>query len=297
MTLQAKLLREIIQKKTIVKVCGAYDAMSAKLVELNGFDAIWSGSFAVSATRGVPDASILTMSEFFDAAKNMVETCKIPVLADCDTGYGGPSNVRYMVKKYERAGIAGISIEDKIFPKQNSLLKNGKHDLLPEKDFVGKIITAKDAKEDPNFLIIARIEALIADLGMEEAIRRGRAYEKAGADALVIHSKKNTAAEVFEFADTWGGNLPLVSIPTTYSSVTIDELISHKFKFAIYANQTLRVAHSAISKLLKQMVKAKSMSEIDDKLSSMDEIFRLQKMYELEEQEIILQEKYKKLGY
>ncbi len=297
MTLQAKLLRELIQKKSIVKVCGAYDAMSAKLVELNDFDAIWSGSFAVSATHGVPDASILTMSEFFDAAKNMVETCNIPVLADCDTGYGGPSNVRHMVKKYERAGIAGISIEDKVFPKQNSLLKNGKQDLLPEKDFVGKIITAKDAKEDPDFLIIARIEALIAELGMDEAIQRAKAYEKAGADALVIHSKKNTADEVLEFADTWGGHLPLVSIPTTYSSVTIDELESHKFKFVIYANQTLRVAYSAISGLLKQMVKAKSISEVDDKLSSMEEIFKLQKMYELEEQEIILEEKYKKLGY
>ncbi len=286
-----------MKSKPLVKVCGAYDAMSAKLVEISGFDAIWSGSFAVSASHGVPDASILTMTEFFDAAKMMVEACQIPVLADCDTGYGGPSNVRHMVKTYEKAGIAGISIEDKMFPKQNSLLSNGTQDLLPEKEFVGKILTAVDAKQDPNFLIIARIEALIAGSGMKEAIRRAKAYENAGADAIVIHSKEKNPDEVLEFADTWGGHLPLISIPTTYDSVTIDELISHKFKIAIYANQTLRVAHAAIVKMLKQMVNAKSMSEINDQLSSMEDIFRLQKMYDLKEQEIELEQKYKKLGY
>ena len=297
MTSQAKLLRDLMKSKPLVKVCGAYDSMSAKLVELAGFDVIWSGSFAVSASHGVPDASILTMTEFFDAAKKMVENCQIPVLADCDTGYGGPSNVRHMVKTYERAGIAGISIEDKMFPKQNSLLSNGKQDLLSEREFVGKILTAVDAKEDPDFVIIARIEALIAGSGMEEAIRRADAYEKAGADAIVIHSKQKTPDEVFEFADTWGGSLPLISIPTTYDSVTIDELISHQFKFAIYANQTLRVAHASITKMLKQMVDAKSMGEVNDQLSSMEDIFKIQKMFELKDQEIILEQKFKKLGY
>jgi len=294
---QAKLLREIIQSKPLVKVCGAYDAMSAKLVEAHGFDAIWAGSFSISATHGVPDASILTMTEFFEASKSMVDSCQIPVLADCDTGYGDPNNVRYLVKKYENAGIAGISIEDKIFPKQNSLLENGKHELLPEKSFVGKILAAKDTKKDPNFLVVARIEALIAGFGMDEAIRRAKAYEKAGADAIVIHSNKKTPDEIFEFADSWGGSLPLIAIPTTYDSVTTDELISHKFKFVIYANQTLRVAHAAISGLLKQMLNAKSMKEINGTLSSMKDIFKLQEMYDYQELERGLEQKFKKLGY
>ena len=297
MNSQAVLLRKIIQTKPIVKVCGAYDAMSAKLAENHGFDAIWAGSFAISTTHAVPDASILTMTEFFNAAKTMVDSCGIPVLADCDTGYGGPSNVRHLVRKYEGAGIAGISIEDKIFPKQNSLLKNGKQELLPEKDFVEKILAAKDAKEDSNFLIIARVEALIAELGMEEAIKRAKAYEKAGADAILIHSKQNTPDEIFNFADNWGGNLPLVVVPTTYDSVTTEELISHKIKISIYANQTLRIAHASISRLLKQMINAKSISEINEKLSSMEDIFRLQKMYDLDIQEKELEQKSKKLGY
>ena len=134
------ILHELIESKSILKVGGAFDSMSAKLVEINDFDAIWAGSFAISAIHNVPDASILTMTEFFDAASNMAQSCEIPVIADCDTGYGDANNVRHLVKKYENAGIAGVCIEDKTFPKQNSFLKNGNQNLLSEKDFVAKII-------------------------------------------------------------------------------------------------------------------------------------------------------------
>ena len=122
----ADILHELIESKPILKVMGAFDSMSAKLVEINGFDAIWAGSFAISATHALPDASILTMTEFLNVSSNIVQSCKIPVIADCDTGYGGPSNVSHTVKKFELAGVAAICIEDKTFPKQNSLLKNGK---------------------------------------------------------------------------------------------------------------------------------------------------------------------------
>ena len=186
----ATKLRQILDSNEILKVGGAFDAMSAKLVEINDFDAVWAGSFGISATHALPDASILTMTEFLTVASNMAEACEIPIIADCDTGFGGPSNVSHLVKKYESAGIAAISIEDKIFPKQNSLLSNGSHKLLDEKDFVAKIIAAKQAKQNDDFMIIARIESLIAELGMEDALKRAGAYEKAGADAILIHSKK-----------------------------------------------------------------------------------------------------------
>ena len=297
MKTNAEILRELLDSKPILKICGAYDAMSAKLVENVGFDAVWAGSFAISAINAVPDASILTMTEFFDAASKMVNVCKIPVIADCDTGYGGPNNVRHLVKKYESAGIAAISIEDKIFPKQNSLLENGTHALLSEKDFVGKIIAANDAKQNKEFMIIARVEALIAGLGMDNAIKRARAYEKAGADAILIHSKKHTPEEIFEFVDSWNGNLPIVVVPTNYGTVKIDELIQHKIKMTIYANQTLRAAHAAITRTLNEMIKVESMSEIKEKISSMEDIFQLQEMYDLQTNEAALEEKYKKLGY
>ena len=295
--MKSELLRKDLDSKSIIKVCGAFDAMSAKLVEYHGFDAIWAGSFAISATHAVPDASILTMTEFFDAASNMAETCKIPIIADCDTGYGGPSNVSHLVRKYENAGIAAICIEDKTFPKQNSLLKNGQNDLISEKDFVAKIIAAKDAKQDQNFMVIARIEALISGAGMDEALKRATAYENAGADAILIHSKKKTPDEVFEFADSWKGNSPVVVIPTTYDTVTLDDLISHKIKMVIHANQTLRAAHASMSRILRQMINTDSLSKVKEEISSMEEIFELQEMYDVKTKEKELEAELKKLGY
>ena len=294
---QSENLVKLLDNQPIVKVCGAYDAMSAKLVELSGFDAVWAGSFAISAINNVPDASILTMTEFFTAASNMANACEIPVIADCDTGYGDATNVRYMVKKYENAGIAGICIEDKTFPKQNSLLEGGNNQLLSEKDFAAKILAANEAKQNKAFTVIARIEALISGTGIEQALQRAYAYEKAGADLILIHSKKITPEEIFEFSDSWKGSAPLVVIPTTYYSVNVDELIEHKIKMVIYANQTLRAAHFALSKLLKQMKNANNMSQLQNQMSSMEDIFKLQEMYGVKSQEKSIEEKLRKLGY
>ena len=290
-------LRKRIETKPIVKVGGAYDALSAKLVETSGFDAIWAGSFAISATHALPDASILTMTDFLRVAENMVDSCNIPVIADCDTGFGGPANVSHAVKKYEKAGVAGMSIEDKIFPKQNSLLKNSIQKLLPEKDFVAKIIAAKESKKDPNFMIIARTEALIAEKGMDEALRRAKAYEKAGADAILIHSKKNTPNEIFEFSEKWNEGIPLVVVPTSYPSVKISELISRKIKMVIFANQSLRVAHYVISKALEEIIQNESLDEVKINMSSMEDIFNLQEMYKINDQEKMIENDLKKMGY
>ena len=294
---KSEILRKDLESKSILKVGGAFDALSAKLVETNAFDAIWAGSFAISATHALPDASILTMTEFLNVATNMEASCNIPIIADCDTGFGGPSNVNHMIKKYEKSGIAAVCIEDKTFPKQNSFLENGKQELLPEKEFVAKIIAAKEAQENPNFMLIARTEALISGMGMKEAIKRANAYEKAGADAILIHSKQDSPEEVFEFSESWGGTLPLVVVPTSFPTVKIDELISHKIKMIIYANQTLRVAHASISKMLKQIKNSTSISDISEDLSSMQEIFELQEMYNIKKQEEEIEKNLKKMGY
>ena len=293
----AELLRKCFLDKEIVKVGGAFDAMSAKLVENAGFDAVWAGSFAISATHALPDASILTMTEFLDATTRMVDSCKIPVIADCDTGYGGPSNVAHLVKKYESAGVSAICIEDKIFPKENSLLKDGKRDLLSEKEFVAKILAAKESKNDKNFMVIARIEALISGLGMPEALKRASAYESAGADAILIHSKEKSADEIFEFVDSWKGNVPVIAIPTTYNTVKISDLISHKIKMVIYANQTLRASHASMLKLLKEMYQVERISDVKQEMSDMEVIFQLQKMYEHKTRQGKIEEELKKMGY
>ena len=292
-----KKLKELLDSKPILKIGGAFDALSAKLVEITGFDAIWAGSFAISAAHALPDASILTMTDFLKSSENMVDACNIPVIADCDTGFGGPVNVSHAVKKYEKAGIAGMSIEDKTFPKQNSLLENSKQDLLPEKDFVAKIIAATEAKKDEDFMIIARTEALIAEKGMDEALKRADAYENAGANAILIHSKKNTPNEIFEFTDKWKGKIPLVVVPTSYPSVKVDELISHKIKMVIYANQSLRASHNIMLKVLQETIEKESLDQVNIELSSMNDIFKLQEMYKINDQEEMIKKNLKKMGY
>jgi phosphoenolpyruvate phosphomutase len=291
------ILNSKLRENKILRVAGAFDAMSAKLVEINNFDAIWAGSFAISATHALPDASILTMTEFLSVASTMTDACSIPVIADCDTGFGGPSNVSHMVKKYESAGISAVSIEDKVFPKQNSLLENGNQKLLSEKDFVAKIIAAKNAKVNENFMIIARVEALIAGFGIDEATKRADAYEKAGADAILIHSKNDTPDEIFEFCDTWNGDIPIIAIPTSYPNVTLDALYKHKIKMVIYANQSIRAAHWAMAEHLDKLSSAKSLADIDTKMTTMEDIFHLQEMYEIKKQEKDIEKNLKKLGY
>ena len=294
---RSDILRNELESKSILKVGGAFDAMSAKLVENSGFDAIWAGSFGISATHALPDASILTMTEFLNVASNMEDACDIPIIADCDTGFGGPSNVSHMVKKYEKTGVAAVCIEDKTFPKQNSFLENSKQELLPEKEFVAKIIAAKEAKENSNFMIIGRTEALISGLGMKEAVKRANAYEKAGADAILIHSKQDSPEEIFEFSESWGGTLPLVVVPTSFPTVKIDELISHKIKMVIYANQTLRATHAIISKVLEQLKNSASINDLSIDMTSMQEIFQLQETYNIKKQEEKIEKDLKKMGY
>ena len=294
---KSEVLRKDLESKSILKVGGAFDAMSAKLVEINGFDAVWAGGFAISATHALPDASILTMTEFLNVASNMEEACNIPIIADCDTGFGGPSNVSHMIKKYEKSGIAAVCIEDKTFPKQNSFLENSKQELLPEKEFVAKIIAAKEAKENSNFMIIGRTEALISGLGMKEAIKRANAYEKAGADAILIHSKQDSPEEIFEFSESWGGTLPLVVVPTSFPTVKLDELTSHKIKMVIYANQALRATHAIISKVLEQLKNSASINDLSIDMTSMQEIFQLQETYNIKKQEEKIEKDLKKMGY
>jgi phosphoenolpyruvate phosphomutase len=284
-----------IQEKQFVKVCGAFDVMSAKLAEMNDFDAVWASGFGISSARALPDAGILTMTELLDAVTFMAEACNIPVIADCDTGYGGPNNVAHLVRKFENAGIAGICIEDKTFPKENSLFKDGKQEMIAKKDFVAKLVAAKNAKRNREFVIIGRTEALIADLGVEEALERATAYEKAGADIIFVHSRKKDPDEIFEFYEKWKGKIPIMAVPTAFPTVTLDELKSRGVQMVVFAHQTTLAAFAAISDVVKQMSKIKSLDDLETKLASMDDLFKLQGMHKIREHEYFIEEEVKKL--
>ena len=285
-----------LQEKQFVKVCGAFDVMSAKLAEMNDFDAVWASGFGISSARALPDAGILTMTELLDAVTFMAEACSIPVIADCDTGYGGPNNVAHLVRKFENAGIAGICIEDKTFPKENSLFKDGKQEMIAKKDFVAKLVAAKNAKRNREFVIIGRTEALIADLGVEEALERATAYEKAGADIIFVHSRKKDPDEIFEFYKKWKGKIPIMAVPTAFPTVTLDELKSRGVQMVVFAHQTTLAAFAAISDVVKQMSKIKSLDDLETKLASMDDLFKLQGMHKIREHEDFIEEEIKKLN-
>ena len=288
-------LMKKLRGKQFVKVCGAFDVMSAKLAEMNGFDAIWASGFGISSARALPDAGIITMTELLDAVTFMSEACNIPVIADCDTGYGGPNNVAHLVKKFENAGIGGICIEDKTFPKENSLFKDGKQVMISKRDFVAKIVAAKNAKKNDDFIIIGRVEALIADLGIEEAMSRANAYAKAGADIIFVHSRKESTDEIFEFLKLWQGKVPIMIIPTAFPTVTLDELKSRGVGMVVYAHQTTLAAFAAVSDVIKQMSKVKSLSELNTKMASMEDLFNLQGMQQIKDHESFVEEEVKKL--
>src|SRR6185503_10335128 len=138
----------------------AHHGLGAKLIEKNGFDAVWASGLEISSSHAVPDANILTMTENLQAAAGMNEATSLPVICDCDTGYGNAQNVSHMVKKYEAAGIAAVVIEDKLFPKVNSFVP-GRQELASVEEFMGKLEAAKHAQKNPDFMVIARVEALI----------------------------------------------------------------------------------------------------------------------------------------
>ena len=284
-----------LQNKQFVKVCGAFDVMSAKLAEINGFDAIWASGFGISSARALPDAGIITMTEILDAVTFMAEACSVPVIADCDTGYGGPNNVAHLVKKFENAGMGGICIEDKVFPKENSLLEGGKQVLLPKRDFIAKLVAAKNAKKNDDFIIIGRTEALIADMGVDEALDRAHAYEKAGADIIFPHSRKKSPDEIFEFCKRWNGKIPIMIVPTAFPTITLDELKSLGVGMVVFAHQTTLTAFAAISDVVKQLSQIKSLSELNTKMASMDDLFKLQGMHRIRDHESLIEKEIKKL--
>ena len=286
---KAQKLRKLLTEKSVLKVMGAHDAMGAKLIESHGFDAVWSSGFEIATAHGVPDANILTMTENLDAAINMNTAVQIPVICDCDTGYGNASNVMHMVRKYESMGLAALVIEDKRFPKVNSFIP-GRQELASIEEFCAKIKAARAARfSEDGVMIIARIEALIAGWGIEEAYKRAVAYYEAGADGLVIHSKSKTTDEIFTFSKIWNQKYknvcPLVSIPTTYYKVTADELAKEGYKIVIYANQGMRASVRAMHEVFEQIQKDNSTQGIEDRISPMAELFRLQGMHNYQENE------------
>jgi phosphoenolpyruvate phosphomutase len=268
--------RALLNDSSTAFVCEAHNALSAKIVEEAGFPSIWASSLTLSAQAGLRDNNEASWTQVLDHLEFMADAVEAPILVDGDTGHGNFNNFRRLVRKLEQRGVAAVCIEDKIYPKANSLLRGTQQPLAPIEEFCGKLKAGKDAQRDGDFSIVARVEALIAGWGLDEALRRGEAYHAAGADAILIHSARSTPEEVLAFQAEWGDRCPVVIIPTTYYATPTPTFEAAGFSLVIWANQLLRASIRAMRDTAHRLHGDRSLIGVEDSIVSLAEVFRLQ---------------------
>ena len=279
---KGKNLTQLLKQKNQLLTIGAHDGLSGRLGERAGFDALWASGFEISASYGVPDANILDMSVQLSASCQIHDATSIPVIADCDNGYGNAVNAAVTARRFFRAGISGICLEDNIFPKRCSFYGGTRRELVSGEEHALKVRAAKDST-DGELFIIARTEALIAGHSMEEALDRAEAYADAGADAVLIHSKEKTPDQIIEFAGRWTRSTPLVAVPTTYDTITAADLGKLGFRIVIFANQGLRASIKAVEQAYARLLPAGRACVLKDEIVPLQKVFELVGVAELEE--------------
>jgi phosphoenolpyruvate phosphomutase len=276
---RARLRAGLAAERPVVAV-GAHDAMSARLIESYGFDAVWVSGFGVSTMAyGLPDLNLVTMTETLDVTRRIQGVTELPVVVDCDNGYGGLSNVVRTAVEFDRAGVAAICIEDNLFPKRNSLYQGeAQRELVKTSEQARRLRAAKQAQESESFVLIARVEALIAGHGVEAACERALAYADAGADAILIHSKDKTLWEIETFLEQWrttGVSTPLVAVPTLFPDYSSAQLAAKGFSMVILANQPMRASVHAMEAALDLLREEGKPAAADPHIAAVDHIFEL----------------------
>jgi len=282
---RTRQLREMLHSPDLQFLMEAHNGLSARIVEEAGFKGIWASGLSISASMGVRDNNEASWTQVLDVVELMSDAASIPILLDGDTGYGNFNNARRLVKKLEQRNIAGVCIEDKLFPKTNSFINGEAQPLAEIDEFCGKIKAMKDTQVDENFVVVARVEAFIAGWGLKEALRRAEAYRQAGADAVLVHSNKQDAGEIEAFMKEWNGRLPVVIVPTKYYSTPTSEFIELGVNLVIWANHNLRASTGAMQKISGKIFKDQSLIQIESGVPPVNEIFRLQRAEELQEAE------------
>jgi phosphoenolpyruvate phosphomutase len=275
--LRATAIRQSFDDSRLIRVAGAHDGLTARIAEEAGFDAVWASSFGISASYGLPDLSLLGLAEYLQASSAMQAATCLPVLADCDTGFGDAVNSAYVMSRFESAGIAAICIEDKVFPKRNSFVESGQ-EQLPASEFARKVEAATAVRAYPDTLMIARTESLICGAGVDDALRRCHLYVDAGADAVLVHSKDKHPGEIKEFLRRWERRAPVVIVPTTYPDWQSDDAAAAGVSMIIYANQAIRAVVSTAREILEAILRDGSSSNIETSIASVRDLFDLSQL-------------------
>jgi phosphoenolpyruvate phosphomutase len=280
-------LKRLLSSKDIVRILESHNSLTGLIIEnikvakkkVNiEFDGMWSSSLTDSATKGKPDNSSVDFSSRISSLNDMMDVTTKPLVFDADNG-GQLEHLPFLVRSLERSGVSAIIMEDKIGPKKNSLFKNQKDTKQDKPElFAKKIKKICNSRNSNDFLFIARIESFILGKGLNDALKRAEIYSKAGADAILIHSKEKTPNEIFSFAKKFKKSknfIPLVSAPSTYSKVYEKDLINNGFKLVIYANQLLRAAYPAMEFAAKKILENGRSFEIENKIISIKKIINL----------------------
>jgi phosphoenolpyruvate phosphomutase len=278
----ASKLKALLLSANLEFILEAHNGISARIAEEAGFKGIWASGLALSAQYGVRDNNEASWTQIVDMVEFMVDACNVPILLDGDTGYGNFNNMRRLVKKLEQRGVAGVCIEDKLFPKTNSFISGEKQELADIDEFCGKISAGKDSQTDDDFSIVARVEAYIAGWNTAEALRRAEAYRKAGADAILIHSAHSDAGQIIEFSQEWASRAPLVIVPTKYYSTPTKVFRDAKINLVIWANHLIRSSVVAMQETAGKIKEKENLVEVEDDIATVKEIFRLQGADELQ---------------
>jgi phosphoenolpyruvate phosphomutase len=272
-------LRAGMASDTAVVAIGAHDALTARMAADYGFGAVWVSGLAVATmTYAIPDVNLTTMNETLDQAVRFDRATELPVVTDCDNGFGGLNNVVRTLESFDAAGIAAISIEDNLFPKRNSLLgSDTKRELVPMAEQARRLGAAKRAQDSDDFTLIARVESLIAGHGVEDACARADAYVDAGVDAILIHSRDKTLTEIDAFLQTWRGlgRVPLVCVPTLFPTFTDADLRAKGFNLVILANQPMRAAVKAVEETMATLSRERRAAAVDPHIATVDHLFEL----------------------
>ena len=282
---KARQLKNMLCSEGLSFICEAHNGLSAKIVEEAGFDGIWGSGLALSAQYGVRDNNEASWTQVLDMLEFMSDATRIPILLDGDTGYGNFNNVRRLVRKLEQREIAGVCIEDKLYPKTNSFIEGQAQPLANLDEFCGKIKAGKDAQGDDAFSIVARVEAFIAGWGLSEALQRAEAYHEAGADAILIHSGQSVPDEILAFKREWGDRCPVVIIPTKYFKTPTSVFEANGFSLVVWANQLLRASVAAMQAAAQSIAQHRNLIAVEDQIVPVSEVFRLQGAEELLEAE------------
>ena len=274
-------LRALLQSPDLAFVMEAHSGLSAKIVEEAGFAGVWASGLSISAMLGLRDNNEASWTQVLDVLEFMADATTLPILVDGDTGYGNFNNVRRLVRKLGERGIAGVCLEDKLFPKTNSFLGE-RQPLADIAEFCGRIRAGKDAQTDDDFCLVARTEALISGHSMDEALHRAEAYHAAGADAVLVHSKKADPAEILGFMARWDRRCPIVVVPTMYYATPADTFRDAGISLVIWANHLVRASISAMREAARTIAASESLLEVEDRVTSVRDIFRLTGNDELE---------------